>query len=326
MSLYKRMPFKIKFLTKIYNSPYGKPVKIKPTKNKSTKNKPTKNKSTKITPTQITPAQINPAQITPAQITPAQITPAQINPAQITPANNTPKILPKIIPKIIPKKNSIIVHPTGGLCNKLRVTLSYLDFARRNNTHLVVIWKKSSACPGYFLDYFQPMNGVSFQNSNFNNKSVMYEGCYTKPEFKNWNIYKELKLVPELERKIQTYQKTLGRYIAVHIRRTDHVRLAKKTNSFTSDQEFIRFIRRHPDYNLYLATDNSNTQDKFLKLFPDKIKVIENIITKNNSLRQTSLEQAIIDLIVCSRANKFKGSGASSFSSFIERLRDLSLN
>ena len=34
----------------------------------------------------------------------------------------------------------IIIKPTGGLCNYLRVIFSYYEYARKNNSELNVIW------------------------------------------------------------------------------------------------------------------------------------------------------------------------------------------
>ena len=47
-----------------------------------------------------------------------------------------------------------VIHPRGGLCNYLRVVFSYYIKARKLNQELVVIWKITSECNGFFLDYF----------------------------------------------------------------------------------------------------------------------------------------------------------------------------
>ena len=36
-----------------------------------------------------------------------------------------------------------------------------------------------------------------------------------------------------------------GNYIAVHIRRTDHVRLAQQNGKYTTDDEFYKFIENY---------------------------------------------------------------------------------
>ncbi len=111
-------------------------------------------------------------------------------------------------------------------------------------------------------------------------------------------------------------------YISVHIRRTDHILLAKEYNRFTTDEDFINFINQNDNYNLYLATDNFETQQKFYELFKKKIKFINFINKNNNNLRKTSLNYAVIDLYMCIYSYKFMGSGFSSFTDYIIHQRE----
>jgi len=62
-------------------------------------------------------------------------------------------------------------------------------------------------------------------------------------------------------------KKLNNKYIAVHIRRTDHSKLAKKNNSFTNDKQFMTFINNNKGLYLYLATDNRKTQNIFYKKY-----------------------------------------------------------
>ena len=108
-------------------------------------------------------------------------------------------------------------------------------------------------------------------------------------------------------------------YISVHIRRTDHIWLAKKENQYTSDNEFMNFLNKY-DKNIYVATDNKETYDKFKKLYPDQIKFNYHKSFKN-TLRETSLLDAIVDIYMCIYSYNFMGSGWSSFSGLIKELR-----
>ena len=60
---------------------------------------------------------------------------------------------------------------------------------------------------------------------------------------------------------------------------------------------------------------------KFYSLFTNKIKVIE-FIQPSISLRQTSIEDAIIDIFTCIDSLEFKGSGFSSFSATIYQMKE----
>ena len=72
--------------------------------------------------------------------------------------------------------------------------------------------------------------------------------------------------------------------------------------------------------NVYIATDNRSTQQKFKELFPNNI-VFHSEIKNSTKLRKTKLDQAIIDLYICVYSYKFKGSYYSSFTDLILEMR-----
>jgi len=216
----------------------------------------------------------------------------------------------------------IIIKPTGGLCNYLRVIFSYYEYARKNNSELNVIWIKSNACPGYFLDYFEPIPHVSFNKQIDKDVKIDYNGCSIMKNFQP--KYDKLKLKSYIEKIVFDKLDILNKnYISVHIRRTDHIRLAKYNNRYTDDEEFINFLDKSDNNkNIYIATDNEITYNKFKKKYQNRIK-IDYHKTNNNSLRKTSLQDAIIDIYICVYSDDFMGSGWSSFSGLIKSLRML---
>ena len=215
----------------------------------------------------------------------------------------------------------MIVYSWAGLCNRLRVLFSY-HFLNKNEK-MVIIWENNRACPGLFLDYFEPIKNVDFLNEPVENIDVKANGQHkkTRKDF----IYEELKLKNYLKEKINQKIEELGNYVAVHIRRTDTISTPWKKESYVSDEDYIKFINDHPDHNVYIATDNYETQKKFYDLFKDKVKVI-NFIEKPKkyipAVRQTSLEDTIIDIYMCIGADHFMGSGYSSMTTLIEQIRD----
>ena len=215
----------------------------------------------------------------------------------------------------------IVIKPVGGLCNKLRVVFSYYLLAKYKNEILIVIWIKCNECPGYFLDYFEPIDGVIFTN-NTQNLKIDYNGCEINKNYPP--KYKELKLLPSLFQKIQHKKKLFNNnYIAVHIRRTDHAVLAQKNNSFTTDDDFMNFIEEENNnnsMNLYIATDNKETYNKFADKYKNMVKLSYHPTI--NGLRKTTLENSIIDLYMCVYSNQFMGSGWSSFSKTIVALKN----
>ena len=48
----------------------------------------------------------------------------------------------------------MIIYPTGGLSNKLRVLFSYYQHISNLNRILYVMWDITEECPGFFLSYF----------------------------------------------------------------------------------------------------------------------------------------------------------------------------
>lgn len=223
-------------------------------------------------------------------------------------------------------QEKIVVWPSGGLCNKLRVTLSYFVEAQLQNKELHVIWDTTEHCPGYFLDYFEPIDGITFYRSNENNLKLDYKGSAWHPDHNyrtKFEMYKNLKVLPHIQSKIEDNILLLGNnYVAVHVRRTDHVELAKKNNAYTTDDDFFNFIDEHKQVeSLYVATDNQVTFDMFKARYDSKMKLDYTDEQSVASIRQTTIEQSIIDLFTCVYADQFKGSGWSSFSGTILSLR-----
>lgn len=216
-----------------------------------------------------------------------------------------------------------VIEPTCGLCNRLRVIFSYYKFVKKNNKKLTVIWIKSQECPGYFLDYFEPIDNIIFEYNNDKNLKIDYKGYFIINEY--IPDYKELKLLPFIYEKIQNKINILdNNYIAVHIRRTDHIELAKKNYCYTSDEQFFNFINKNNNQNLYIATDNQETYNIFYNKYKNMVKF--EYYSTINDLRQTTLEDSIIDMYMCIYSYKFMGSGYSSFSTTIKLIRNEPIN
>jgi len=213
----------------------------------------------------------------------------------------------------------IVIKPNGGLCNYLRTIFSYYSYAQQNNEELIVIWIKTNECPGYFLDYFEQVDNIIFINDDNNNYKIDYIGHIGHKDYQpNYDkLYLKLEIKLIIKEKINVLN---NNYIAVHIRRTDHIGYAKKINKYIDDYDFTNFINEHiNDSNLYIATDNKETYDKFKNKYNNKVK-FEYHETFNN-LRHTTLKDSIIDLYMGVYANKFMGTTFSSFSNLITNLR-----
>ena len=213
-------------------------------------------------------------------------------------------------------KEYIIIRPTGSLCNKLRVILSYKN--EYPDKLIKVLWLMNDlykvGCK--FEDYFEPIENVKFYHDEL---GIDYTGCYTINKNYDASILKPNKYI---EDKINLFLKDIDTFNAIHIRRTDFSAQTKRLATITTDEEFDSYIKENSDVKIYLATDNSNTQ----KLFSEKYKNVffYDKIEKNSIEpyeRNTSMDIAVIDIFICSKANKFLGTRGSSFSDIIESLR-----
>jgi len=149
----------------------------------------------------------------------------------------------------------IVVYPTEGLCNKLRVVFSYYRKALDENEELVVIWDFTEQCNGYFLDYFEPVKNIRFVKNNEEGYLLDYKGhrwCEGYSPFasgRQSNIFEKLVPLPHVRSAIDERRKLLqDKYIAVHIRRTDHSDLARKSERYTHDNEFHEFINENGNF------------------------------------------------------------------------------
>lgn len=215
----------------------------------------------------------------------------------------------------------IYIIPTGGLCNYLRVVFSYNAYAKSVRKKLTVIWLISHACNGFFLDYFEKVPNIHFVKKIPPWVKIKYKGC--SPCSKTAYTFDELIPLPNIKQTINTKLHCLQHnYIAIHVRRTDHIRyLSHKKQTMTSDETFMEFINNNSkDCNLYIATDNAETFNTYKSKYNDIVKT-QSSIYNPNYLRQTPLEDAIVDLFMCVLANKFKGSNRSSFSDQIDTMR-----
>lgn len=214
----------------------------------------------------------------------------------------------------------IVIETHSGLCNILRMVFSFYYLSLEKKEKLYVIWKPDSYCPGFFLDYFEPIENVEFMKENKKKYIITHRGdWYEKYSPYRMFVYDKLKPRKEIQKIIDKVKKKLkNNYIAVHIRRTDH---KAPKHRYTSDEDFINFIEKHKDKNLYIATDNCKTQKKFYNNYKSNIKIL-NRIKPSGKLRQTTLKTSIIELYICIYAYEFKGSGWSSYSSTISQFRN----
>ena len=226
--------------------------------------------------------------------------------------------------------DNIVIKPLAGLCNRFRFLFSYIYKMKKENIfkskNLVIIWESDNNCNGFLMDIIKPIPNCKCIENNNNNYKIDSSSCCTVDAYKSDNYLENLYFKPRnhiLKKIISIINSLNNKYIAVHIRRSDltnHLKHKNMSHLETKDEEYIHFLNKNKKYNIYIATDNIETQTKFLNLYPSRIKYM-NKISNSKTHRKTSLEDALIDIFVCSFSNKFKGTFYSSFTLFINLMR-----
>lgn len=229
----------------------------------------------------------------------------------------------------------LTVRAVDGLCNRLRVVLSYAQIARRHGRPLLVWWPLNAVCDGRFSEAFAPLAGVTFLDtfpesvrpafspaSHDFHQTIKDEG---EPSITT--CFDMLQPNEAVRSRVQANVCELrappfddGGFISLHIRRTDH------WGSHLTDDDFARFIDAYPTHAAFLATDNKVTQQKFIDsaAHGHRVRACTRIVPDGSRLRQTSLTDAAVDIFTAAEADgPFMGCYSSSFSDTIHRLRRL---
>jgi len=201
----------------------------------------------------------------------------------------------------------VVICPEGGLCNRLRVILSFME--KYNNFD--IYWPKTwDICFQDFTDVFKPLSKLNFieeKPDKFDYKGTSSIGKYS------YKLYYQIVPIESIKIRINYFLSKLGKnFYSCHIRRTDHTETQINTKTYISDEVYIYFIKCSP-FKVFLATDNIDTQTKFKSIFGDKL-ITNDAIIETDSVRKSNLENAYIDLVLCSLGKKFLGS--SKFSTF----------
>jgi hypothetical protein len=199
------------------------------------------------------------------------------------------------------------------------------------NEPIYVFWRISNFCNGHFNDIFTPVPNIILTNvlpchtiSSKYNIITYYTTHDVDSYASDTSLYNMLEPTDVIQQRINHIKNVLGNnYVAIHVRRTDHTELAKNNNNFTQDQAFVDFLKNYKNKNIYIATDNINSQKFFYNIFKKQIKFVKWINNKNlkYNKRKTTLEDAVVDMFVCAGASHFMGSGYSSMTEIINKLR-----
>jgi len=122
------------------------------------------------------------------------------------------------------------------------VTSYYIKYIKNKDEKLIVIWRNDCLCNGYFLDYFEPIPNVEFVKQNDKTLTINYKGCSRVGPTTDFTIIKPL---PHIMEKINEKRKLLeNNYIAIHVRRTDHIAAAKKRCIYDRRRFFLNLLMK----------------------------------------------------------------------------------
>tara|TARA_R110002020_G_scaffold129559_1_gene290022 strand:+ start:561 stop:1196 length:636 start_codon:yes stop_codon:yes gene_type:complete len=197
----------------------------------------------------------------------------------------------------------------AGLCNRLRVALSYLEYARSLGEELVFTWPINDACNEAFDLHFEPIDGLKItQELDRDHGWQDRHGVFPHPDHHpNYDLIKP------------KYEIDLIRtpYNAVHIRSSEHWEENRKNPS-----EFIRFIKESK-LPVWLATDLRQTQVLVSSHGSvHTFATIEESDRIEELYRHTNLKHSVVDLFMCVKAQNFLGTKYSSFSETINCMRN----
>jgi hypothetical protein len=207
----------------------------------------------------------------------------------------------------------------GGLANRLRAIFS------RYEPGMQVVWTRTwDIAMGHFLEVFEPVPGLEFVEPA--GRHIDSESWHAAINYENWHKhYKLLRPTTALRERIMGLQDAMGPYVAMHVRRTDHVRLAHAQGRYTTDAEFVEWAKARVSP-VFVATDNVETREVMQRALPAVIwqgAMQPSTALQHESRRYNSLADAVVDMWLCVRADEFMGSAHSSFSELVGHLRGL---
>jgi hypothetical protein len=229
----------------------------------------------------------------------------------------------------------------SGLGNRIRGLTSCMVLSRILQIPLYLNWKPDKACDAEFLDLFDVPEGVIYIDdlSAFNHPPDTFR---VNERITNNKFYKQysdimpmigrnsfLHLCSEMSRRLVPTQKIKTRIesyarntkngeatIGIHIRRTDH-RQSRIVPDEPFEQVIETIVAEYPKTNIFLATDNPHTENRFCKKYnlltykKDWHRGNLPEFTGNIRIRHSKIEDALVDMMLLAQCNAIFGSPSS---------------
>lgn len=254
----------------------------------------------------------------------------------------------------------IIIQPSGGLCNRMRVINSGWQLARWRREKLLVLWNCNAELNCPFGALFRPV--TEFQITDIHSvadlRKLFYQktartyltnetllahrnpdGCldpaYAGSLKKNIYIFTWESFYPSedyhlfvptegLQKRIDEMTSRFGPFcVGVHIRRTDNQPAIGKSSTDAFLASMKRELSVNPDTMFYLATDDFEEEKRLRETFPDRI-----LSNQTRCLRRDSkegMQDALLDLYSLAATKKIIGSYFSSFTDIAADMQKIPL-
>jgi hypothetical protein len=210
----------------------------------------------------------------------------------------------------------------GGLCNRLQAILSY----RAREREIVCVWHPDEYVSfARWQDAFEPLEGVTFVDDGPCHKEDWSIADGRIGAWYGW-MHGYLEVRPSKAVRERLAMLPTAGYVAMHVRRTDHVpnmlSLGIRPESLG---DFRAWAAQWPSRGVYLATDNRDTQDSMMSepryFSGTSFNASPELQDIGDHHRNGSLEDAAVDLFMCVQAERFMGSDGSSFTGTIQIMR-----
>lgn len=242
----------------------------------------------------------------------------------------------------------IIIQPSGGLCNRMRVINSGWRLAREKKEPLQILWNCNAELNCPFESLFQPVTEFKIRNIHsvadprklFHQKTAKHyltnedilahrnsDGCldadyaasltgktyiFTWEWFYPSEDYHLFVPTERLQARIDAMTAQFGTScVGVHIRRTDNQPAIGKSSTDAFLRSMEQELAADPHTRFYLATDDMEEERILREAFPERILSNENRCLRRDSI--DGMHDALLDLYCLASTRKIIGSYFSSF-------------
>ncbi len=220
------------------------------------------------------------------------------------------------------------VSSHAGLCCRVRQLLGFSEVCRQHGWGLTFLWVNNHHCGRHGGEF--EVDGVQIVNIDTISPDVpvvpgicgfteIVQAYDIKPSASlELGAYRRVHFCPGVASSAELAREAR---LAVHARTTD---LPTITGVYLTAEDFIKRIEElgdeHAVFPLYLATDSHDVQSSVRRRFGDS-NVITSAVLAPGCLRQSTLRDAVVDLVACTIPPLFLGTHWSGYSFVVRMLR-----